>query len=165
MEKIKTIGDAYLAAAGLIHQTNNPTLDAVRCGLAMIRAAERLPAAWQLRVGIHTGPVVAGVDHRQKYQYDIWGDTVNNAARMESQAQSGTLFVNADTWRIIEPHCNGQSLGHRDIKSKGQQEVFRIDSAKTSWNSRKRDLRSPHQNENKSKFTAIVQELIHMKRR
>ncbi|MFT4547946.1 MAG: adenylate cyclase [Verrucomicrobiales bacterium] len=131
MEKLKTIGDAYLAAAGLVHQTANPTLDAVRCGPAMISVAERLPTTWQLRVGIHTGPLIAGIVGRQKYQYDIWGDTLNNAARMESQAQSGTLFVNADTWRIIESHCNGESLGLRDIKGKGQQEVFPVDSVKT----------------------------------
>ena len=61
MEKIKTIGDAYLAAAGLVHQTDNPTLDCIRCGLAMTRASPRLPAGWQLRIGVHTGPVVAGV--------------------------------------------------------------------------------------------------------
>lgn len=95
MEKIKTIGDAYLAAAGLIQKSDNPTLDAVRCGLAMIRVAENLPAAWQLRIGVHTGPVVAGIVGRQNYQYDVWGDTVNLAARLQAETQPGTLYISA----------------------------------------------------------------------
>ena len=73
MEKIKTIGEAYLAAAGLIHHAENPTLDCVRCGLGMIRAAERQPSSWQLRIGVQAGPVVASIFGRQKYPYDIWG--------------------------------------------------------------------------------------------
>ncbi len=126
MEKIKTIGDAYLCAAGLLSKSPNPTLDCVQCGLDMIRAAEALPIGWQLRVGIHTGPVVAGVVGKQKYQYDIWGDTVNAAARMETSARPGTVCVNAETWKHVEAHCQGTSLGFHDIKGKGQHELFAI---------------------------------------
>ena len=126
MEKIKTIGDAYLAAAGLLHRTANPALDCVRCGLAMIEAAKVLPPAGGSGSGVHCGPVVAGIVGRKKYQYDIWGDTVNAAARLEAEARPGTLCVSAQIWRDLEPHCDGRSLGFRKIKGKGELEVFEV---------------------------------------
>lgn len=126
MEKIKTIGDAYLAAAGLIRPSENPTLDSVRAGLAMIRAARELPTNWLLRVGIHTGPLVAGIVGRQKYQYDIWGDTVNTASRMESSAPPGGLCVSESTWAAIADHCRGRSLGTHAIKGLGKIELFEV---------------------------------------
>jgi class 3 adenylate cyclase len=129
MEKIKTIGDAFLAAAGLHDQTGNKALDCVRCGLAMIGAAGRLPSGWSLRVGVHAGPVVAGIVGRQKYQYDIWGDTVNAAARMQGEASPGALCVNAATWRLLEPHCEGRSIGEREIKGRGRDEIFEVISS------------------------------------
>lgn len=128
MEKIKTIGDAYLAAAGLLKITDDPALDCVRCGLAMIEMTKILPSAWKLRVGVHCGPVVAGIVGRQKYQYDIWGDTVNSAARMQTEACPGTLCVSTETWQLVKAHCRGRSLGLREIKGKGQIEVFAIDA-------------------------------------
>ena len=129
LEKIKTIGDAFMATAGLLAPRENPALDAVRCGLAMAAAAQSLPPRWQVRVGVHVGPVIAGVVGHRKYQYDIWGDAVNTAARMEAAAQPGTVCVNGDTWRRIAPSCRGQSLGSIAIKGKGEQELFHVQSA------------------------------------
>lgn len=132
MEKIKTIGDAYLAAAGLLKvTTSNPVLECVRCGLAMIEAARELPSLWELRVGVHCGPVVAGIVGRQKYQYDIWGDTVNAAARMQTEAQPSRLCVSSDTWTHLEPHCTGRSLGVREIKGKGALEIFEVEAVRS----------------------------------
>ncbi len=128
LEKIKTIGDSFMATAGLLAPLENPALHAVRCGLAMVTAAQSLPPRWQVRVGVHVGPVIAGVVGHRKYQYDVWGDTVNTAARMEAAAQPGTVCVNGDTWRLLAPHCRGQSLGPLAIKGKGEQELFRVDS-------------------------------------
>ncbi|MCF7730748.1 MAG: response regulator [Akkermansiaceae bacterium] len=130
MEKIKTIGDAFLAAAGLLRSSHESTLDCVRCGLAMIRAARSLPCEWELRIGVHCGPVVAGIVGRQKYQYDIWGDTVNTASRVQGEAPVGGLCVNFQTWCLIEHHCAGRSLGHRELKGKGAQELFQIESVR-----------------------------------
>ena len=130
LEKIKTIGDAYLAAAGLLQVTSTPALDCVRCGLAMIKAAEKLPSSWQIRVGVHCGPVVAGIVGRQKYQYDIWGDTVNAAARFQAKASPGALCVGAPTWKLAAPHCEGKSLGEHDIKGRGRCELFQVDAIK-----------------------------------
>jgi class 3 adenylate cyclase len=66
---------------------------------------------------------------RRKYQYDVWGDTVNLAARVQEAAQGGSICVSARTWRLLEGQCPGVSLGPMDIKGKGQLELFRIEAA------------------------------------
>ena len=126
MEKIKTIGDAFLSAAGLHNQFGNPVLDCVACGLAMIGKASQLPVPWRLRVGVHAGPVVAGIVGRHRYQFDVWGNTVNEAARMQAEARPGALCVSESTWEQVKDHCVGCSLGMREIKGKGPREVFEI---------------------------------------
>jgi class 3 adenylate cyclase len=126
LEKIKTIGDAFMATAGLLTPSDASARNCVACGLELIAAAKACPPYWQVRVGVHVGPVVAGVVGRKKYQYDVWGDSVNTAARMEQAAPAGSVCVNADTWRIIAPFFNGHSLGRIAIKGKGEQEIFRI---------------------------------------
>ena len=130
LEKIKTIGDSFMATAGLLAPATNPALDCVRCGLAMIAKARELPPHWQVRVGIHAGPVMAGVVGRRKYQYDIWGDTVNTAARMEQAALPGSICVTADTWQLLAVHCHGVRQGNVEIKGKGALDLYRIDQLK-----------------------------------
>ncbi len=120
MEKIKTIGDSFMATAGLLTPAENPALNCARCGLQMIAASQALPPHWQIRVGIHAGPLIAGVVGRRKYQYDIWGDTVNTAARMMQAASPGTLFVTADTWNSLAHHCHGSRQGLTQVKGKGE---------------------------------------------
>lgn len=128
LEKIKTIGDSFMATAGLLVPLENPALACVRCGRAMIEAAPAQPPGWQVRVGVNAGPVIAGVVGRRKYQYDVWGDTVNLAARLEHAAAPGALCVTAETWRALEPHCLGESLGALSVKGKGELELFRVDA-------------------------------------
>ena len=128
LEKIKTIGDAFMATVGLPTPLENPAHRCVRCGLEMIAAASGMPPLWQVRVGVHVGPVVAGVVGRKKYQYDVWGDTVNTASRMEQAAPPGTVCVNAETWRALMDSCTGQSHGRIQVKGKGEQEIFRIET-------------------------------------
>lgn len=128
LEKIKTIGDAYMATAGLLVPLADPPLAAVRCGLAMIAAAQELPPHWEVRVGIHAGPVIAGVVGRGKYQYDVWGDTVNTAMRMVQAAAPNTVCVTRGTWQRLETHCQGRSQGRLPIKGKGELELFRIEA-------------------------------------
>src|SRR6266550_5301296 len=110
LEKIKTIGDSFMATAGLVTQLDNPALNCVRCGLEMVVAARELPAQWQVRVGVHVGPVIAGVVGHRKYQYDVWGDAVNTASRMEQAAVAGSVCVNKDTWNVIAEYCCGRIL-------------------------------------------------------
>ena len=132
LEKIKTIGDSFMATAGLLAPAPNPALDCVRCGLAMIAKARELPPHWKVRVGVHAGPVMAGVVGRRKYQYDVWGDTVNTAARMEQAALPGSICVTADTWQLIAAHCHGIRQGNVEIKGKGALELYCIERLKTA---------------------------------
>lgn len=127
LEKIKTIGDSFMATGGLLTPAPNPALNCVRCGLAMIATARALSPHWQVRVGLHVGPVIAGVVGRRKYQYDIWGDTVNTAARMEQAALPGSICVTADTWQQLAAHCEGSGQGNIHIKGKGELDLYRIE--------------------------------------
>lgn len=127
LEKIKTIGDSFMATAGLLEPVSNPAADAVACGLEMIRAAATHGQGWRLRVGVHAGPVSAGVVGRHKYQYDVWGDTVNTASRMEQAAPPGHVCVEASTWQRISNQYLGTPLGAVPIKGKGEREIHRID--------------------------------------
>ena len=127
LEKIKTIGDSFMAVAGLLSPLPNPAAAAVACGLEMTRAAGAHGSGWRLRVGVHTGPVSAGVVGRQKYQYDVWGDTVNTAARMEQAATPGSVCVEASTWARISDRYAGQSIGAVRLKGKGERDLYRVD--------------------------------------
>jgi class 3 adenylate cyclase len=125
VEKVKTIGDSFMAAAGLLRRTDDhPVLHAVRCGRAMIAATRALPTSWNLRVGVHWGPVIAGVLGRQQYLFDLWGDTVNTAARMESNGVAGSVVLSAPAWEHVKGRCRGESRGLVPIKGKGPMEMF-----------------------------------------
>jgi adenylate cyclase len=126
LQKLKTVGDAFMAAAGLLEPLDNPVLNAVQCGLEMIAAAEQSPAGWQVRVGLHNGPVVAGLMGRSQYLFDVWGDTVNTAARMESAGQPGTITLSQPAWAAIEHLGLAESRGLVEVKGKGQMEIFRF---------------------------------------
>jgi len=130
LEKIKTIGDSFMGTIGLGAPVQNPALNCVHCGLAMIAAARRLAPHWEVRVGVHVGPVIAGVVGRRKYQYDVWGDTVNLAARMQAAAEPGSICVTAATWSLLQGHCRGHPLGHLEVKGKGALELFRVEAAR-----------------------------------
>jgi class 3 adenylate cyclase len=124
--KIKTIGDSFMASAGLLAPLPNPTLAAVRCGLEMLEAVRRMPTGWDVRVGIHVGPVTAGVIGRRTYLYDLWGDTVNTAARIESHGQNGAVNLSAEAWRCVAAHCTGGSLGRVALKGLGEVEIYQV---------------------------------------
>ena len=123
LEKIKTVGDAFLATAGLFHRVPDAVLAAVRAGLAMAEATAASPPGWQVRVGIHVGPVVAGIVGQRQYLFDIWGDTVNVAARLAEAAAPNTVVVAAENWLKIRGACGGRSRGLVPIKGKGSIEL------------------------------------------
>jgi adenylate cyclase len=132
LQKIKTIGDSFMATAGAIRPTPTPGLDAVRCGLAMVETARRLGARWEVRVGIHVGPVMAGVVGHRQYLFDLWGDTVNTAARVESHGKNGAVNVSASAWDQIKSDVVGVSLGPIRLKGIGEMEIFRVDGLRVN---------------------------------
>ena len=134
IEKIKTIGDAYMAAGGLPVSTDTSTRDTVQAALDMQafiverktkQDSKGLPA-FEMRVGIHTGPVVAGIVGVKKFQYDIWGDTVNTASRMESSGEAGQVNISQDTYEQIkdDPDFNFINRGKVHVKGKGELEMY-----------------------------------------
>ena len=128
LEKIKTVGDAFMATAGLLEPVENAVLACVKCGLDMVAAAQQVPPKWHVHVGIHCGPVVAGVVGRRKYLFDLWGDTVNTAARITGLGGSDSVVLTGAAWDRVRDHCHGESLGMVAIKGKRDLEMFRCDS-------------------------------------
>jgi len=124
LEKIKTIGDGFMAAAGLLRQIDDPVEKAVRCGLEMTSTLIDTDLGWEIRVGIHAGPVVAGVVGQERYQFDIWGDTVNVAARMVGMSAPGSVAATKEIFDQIASTFDGEALGELDIKGKGTVSVF-----------------------------------------
>jgi len=110
LEKIKTIGDAYMCAGGIPTEDDNHPINMVRASLQIQefirnRNAKRLSLnqpPWDIRVGINTGPLVAGVVGRKKYAYDIWGGTVNVASRLESNGEPGQVNISAATYQLVK---------------------------------------------------------------
>jgi CheY-like chemotaxis protein len=127
VEKIKTIGDAFMAAAGLLKAVDNPVLNCVRCGLEMVEACRRMPVRWDVRVGVHVGPVVAGVIGRRQYLFDLWGDTVNVAARMESHGVPGSVTLSGAAWERIAHCAAGEARGLFAVKGKGPVPMVRFE--------------------------------------
>ncbi len=134
IEKIKTIGDSYMAAGGLPIPTNNSVKNTVLAALEMqefiashTKAMDAIgKQAFQMRVGIHTGPVVAGIVGVKKFQYDIWGDAVNTASRMENHGEVGKVNISQATYQLLkdDAHFVFESRGKIEAKGKGEMEMW-----------------------------------------
>lgn len=132
LEKIKTIGDAYMAAGGLPKPNKTHAIDCILAALEiehfinemMIERVEKGRPFWQIRVGINSGDVVAGVIGLEKFAYDIWGDTVNTASRLESSGEAGRINISKKTFELVTDFFDFEYRGLVSAKNKGEIEMY-----------------------------------------
>lgn len=132
IEKIKTIGDAYMCAGGIPEKNRTNPVEVILAALEMRTYMNRLKETsemegmkyWDIRVGIHTGTVVAGVVGHKKLSYDIWGDTVNTASRMESSGEAGKINISGTTFEFVKEFFDCEYRGKMPVKYKGELEMY-----------------------------------------
>ncbi len=135
LEKIKTIGDAYLCAGGIPSPHPDHALRSINAGLEMQQfldiwkneKREKGEVYFEARIGIHTGPIIAGVVGVKKFAYDIWGDTVNIASRMESSGQVGKVNISEKTHDLVKGQFNFEDRGKIAIKNKGEINMYFVE--------------------------------------
>ncbi len=140
LEKIKTIGDAYMCAGGLPLRNKSNPVDALLAGLEIQEYMLRLRQnpkpgipGWEVRIGIHTGPVVAGVVGRKKFAYDIWSETVNAAARMENLGEVNRVNISEATYEYVKDYFECTPRGSLKAKNIGEMKMFAVERIKPEF--------------------------------
>lgn len=131
LEKIKTIGDSYMCAGGIPFPTKDHAVKMVQAAFEILQFVEDAKLSntdeglsFDVRIGINTGPVVAGVVGSKKFSYDIWGDTVNVASRMESMSEAGKINISEHTFELIKNEFNCENRGEIAVKNKGKLKMY-----------------------------------------
>ena len=131
LEKIKTIGDAYLAVCGLPIENENHATAALEAALAirdfMVARRQEHNHTFEVRLGVHSGSVVAGIVGLKKFAYDIWGDTVNTAARMEQSGEAGKVNISGATYQLIQQQFKVTYRGELEAKNKGRMSMYFVE--------------------------------------
>ena len=131
-ERLKTIGDAYVAVCGLPEASPDHAQSLANVALRFVRFIERRNAqhkqTWRCRIGINTGPVIGSIVGVQKYVYDIFGPGVNLAARLEELAEPMQILITDSTWQLIRTEFRARDLGETEIKGFGAQRLYALES-------------------------------------
>jgi len=134
IEKIKTIGDAYMCAGGIPYKNRTNPVEVVLAALEMQQSMKdfslKSPVNWQIRIGIHTGPAIAGVVGRKRLSFDIWGDTVNTAKRLEATGAPGKINISGHTYEYIKDFFDCEYRGKLPVKNIGAVEMFFVKEIK-----------------------------------
>jgi class 3 adenylate cyclase len=129
LEKIKTIGDSYMCAGGL-HSDYSQAKEVIQAAREMVRIIEKVKNStgdiihFDMRIGVHTGPVVAGIVGHKKWQYDIWGNTVNVASGMEASSMAGRINISEDTYNQIKDEFQVEYRGEIEVKHRGPMKMY-----------------------------------------
>jgi len=129
LEKIKTVGDSFMAATNMLEKHNSPIASCIDFSLALFKAAKELPTPWKIHAGIDYGPVVGGILGEDKYLFEVWGDAVNTASRLQEMATPDTIYLSKEARNNLQ-NFTGTSLGMVEVKGKGLIEVFEIQGGK-----------------------------------
>lgn len=141
LEKLKTIGDSYMCAGGIPRRNTTHAIDCVMAALEIqdfmnlmksLKEEKGFPY-WELRLGIHSGPLVAGVIGEKKFAYDVWGDTVNTASRMESSGTPGKINISGSTYELVKDFFDCEFRGMVQAKNKGEVAMYYINGLKPEY--------------------------------
>ena len=132
IEKIKTVGDAYLAVCGLPLANTNHAENVVNAAIEirdfmLARKQQLVDVGFNIRIGVHSGNVVAGIVGVKKFAYDIWGDTVNTAARMEQKSEAGKINISQNTYELVKGKYNCSYRGEVEAKNKGMLKMYFVE--------------------------------------
>ncbi|MCB1179836.1 MAG: adenylate/guanylate cyclase domain-containing protein, partial [Leptospiraceae bacterium] len=138
LEKLKTIGDSYMCAGGVPKENQTHAIDSVHAAIEIQQFMNEMKKEkeekgipyWELRLGIHSGPLVAGVIGKKKFAYDVWGDTVNTASRMESSGVPGMINISGSTFEMVKDHFNCEYRGKVSAKNKGEVDMYFVKGVK-----------------------------------
>ncbi|MCB1144393.1 MAG: GAF domain-containing protein [Leptospiraceae bacterium] len=152
LEKLKTIGDSYMCAGGIPKKNHTHAIDCVLASLEIqdfMNLMKRLKEEkgfpyWELRLGIHTGPLIAGVIGEKKFAYDVWGDTVNTASRMESSGTPGKINISETTYNEVKEFFDCEFRGEVQAKNKGMVKMYYVNGLKKEF-SKDGDTRTPNE--------------------
>ncbi len=137
LEKLKTIGDSYMAAGGLPEENEDHAILTIKAAMEMqkiIKHRNEISAIkWEMRCGLHSGQVIAGVVGTKKFTYDIWGDTVNIASRMESSGEPGEINISAYTYMLVKDYFHCEYRGKVDAKGKGKIDMYFVRGIKEEF--------------------------------